>query len=708
MPFTLDSTLSHRRAVILFLLITTALFADILFTGNTFWARDTLRLNYPADRVLRDVVMTGDAPLWNPRWSGGQPLAANPGYAAFYPGKLLLFLPSFDFGFRLQIIIQFAIAAIGMFLLLRSLGARPCASFVAAISFAFGGMLASYANILPFIISTPLLPWIALFGRRAITSGRGRDIALASLVLGILLLTGEVSLILQTGLLIATYAAWRHGFRGVLRGAMIVVFAAGIAAVQIVPAIDFQRDTLRGAPMSYENVTIGSMSPLRPLELIWPKFFSAENAHGRALTAPFTLNFYCGLAASLLLIAGLLRRVRGWAITLALTAISFAIAIGEHGPLFPLLYRAGMRTIRFPEKFFTLAIFLLCVFAGVVLDRLLDDDTLRRIAVALAIVVAAISIAMASTAAAITAAAFAIILAVPLAPSRRAILIAVFVAVDVLWRFNALIPRAPLSVTEPPAVARAIAHGRVYNDFEWRRILSPSSQPRIAADALPWFTRDAMLPQLPTAWGFETAFGVDATLTNVTPSAEYAGLFRLMRAAGRTDRANLLLVLAGVTHVFADVRGPAVFRVPGAPAYFASEVVTVRDAAQFRDALMSQRDFSSRVAFAAAAVPCAPGSILAMKRTPRTITLDINASGDAFLVLATTAHRYWAATIDGRRVPIVRTNLAYQGVRVPRGRHRVVWRYENPVMLISGLVSILALGVAVALRSRESRPPSPH
>ena len=61
-------------------------FADITFLGRTFFFRDITRFAYASRAIVAAIVHAGEFPLWNPYWQSGQPLAANPGYAVFYPG----------------------------------------------------------------------------------------------------------------------------------------------------------------------------------------------------------------------------------------------------------------------------------------------------------------------------------------------------------------------------------------------------------------------------------------------------------------------------------------------------------------------------------------------------------------------------------------------------------------------------------------------
>jgi len=111
------------------------IFSDVLFLGTGFYVRDIIRDYLPSRFVLRNIVLAGEFPAWNPFYSAGQPLAANPGFQAFYPGTWLCFLPSFLFGFNLEVLLHIALAAAGMYLLLRSMELRIESALFGAIAF---------------------------------------------------------------------------------------------------------------------------------------------------------------------------------------------------------------------------------------------------------------------------------------------------------------------------------------------------------------------------------------------------------------------------------------------------------------------------------------------------------------------------------------------------------------------------------------------
>ncbi|WP_018263487.1 YfhO family protein [Methylobacterium sp. WSM2598] len=78
---------------------------------------------------------------------------------------------------------------------------------------------------------------------------------------------------------------------------------------------------------------------------------------------------------------------------------------------------------------------------------------------------------------------------------------------------------------------------------------------------------------------------------------------------------------------------------------------------------------------AAQVTPAAGGAqILAYRRT--LVTVEVDTDRDAVLVLHDLYYPGWQARVDGVRRPILRTNLLFRGVEVPKGRHVVEFRFR--------------------------------
>jgi uncharacterized membrane protein YfhO len=75
------------------------------------------------------------------------------------------------------------------------------------------------------------------------------------------------------------------------------------------------------------------------------------------------------------------------------------------------------------------------------------------------------------------------------------------------------------------------------------------------------------------------------------------------------------------------------------------------------------------------------------------LLVDVEATGDALLVIGELFLPGWRATVDGTPAPLIRADAIFRGVRVPGGRHQVELRYFTPGLRPGLYLSAGALGL---------------
>ncbi len=123
---------------------------------------DIVESVFPWMNLWKDSVFSGEIPLWNMRAYCGSPFAANLVSASFHPFRLLLFLMSSGDAATFFPFLRLFIAAMGMFLLLRSWRVSWHASLAGGFVFAFCGVNIVWLSNYPNINVTMLVPWIFL------------------------------------------------------------------------------------------------------------------------------------------------------------------------------------------------------------------------------------------------------------------------------------------------------------------------------------------------------------------------------------------------------------------------------------------------------------------------------------------------------------------------------------------------------------------
>jgi len=557
----------------------TLVFADVLLGINVLYVRDIVHYHYPSKHVLREIVLGGEFPYWNPWFGAGQPMAANPQHEVFYPLTWLILLPGYRVAFHLLVLVHLYIAAFTMYALLRSMETRPSAAFFGALSFALGGICLSYLNLLPFLFSVVWLPLTCLYARRFLLTRSWRDFGLASFFFGIQLIIGEPSTILQTGLLLGIFALgafWAcEGPRGAARAVamvgLICVAALLVSAVQMLPAIDHAADSVRARGFPFSDIANWSTPPIRIAELFYPNFLGHMDFAGSRLywgaskygvrATPFLYSIYPGMLLGVLAIAGLFARVRGRALFLAIATVSILLALGDHTPLWQGLYDLGLRSLRYPEKFLLMGVFALIVFATMTLDELLaGDERVRKAALRTAVVATAFAalaaivaftplyvplfvslwkpggtrlasmLAVSANGWIIAAARGVVIILLVrnVMTTRRQVWLAIagaFVMLDLGVIVFETVPRMPNRFYEPPALLGQLPRDRqawrLFHHASWhtrRDVVRPyfTPDPNIF-----WVYRNGMFPMLPAQHGIRMALDTDYDLTALTPTADF-------------------------------------------------------------------------------------------------------------------------------------------------------------------------------------------
>jgi hypothetical protein len=766
-------------------LLSLLFFADVLFGDQRFYIRDLSRYYHPTKTIIREIVLAGEFPWWNPYYSAGQPLAANPEYEVFYPLQWPIFLPDFDLGFRLHIIIHLWMTTLAMYAFLRSLRLRVVASSFGAIAWGLGGLMMSLINLLPILFAVAWIPLILLFTRRCLRRFSWPDAGLAAIAGGMQILVGEPTTLVQTWLIVGAYVVWRiwklrrKRWRSVVDPAVIllVLFAGSVAigAVQLFAAADHAADTVRARGFDLDLVTAWSLPPARPLELAFPQIFGHIDLDGKTVWwaggglyqrpgTPFFFSIYCGAMLVPLLIAGILsRRTRRWEV--ALFSIPFiVVALGHHTPLFRILHELGVPIpFRYPEKFFLAVILAVILFTSFVLQRVIrgDREMARRAAIA-AIVLFALAGALAIVSMTrwhaplffeLWGAGQARFRAEMLEASRRDWIMAavVYGAVTMLLFFASkrspgvkwgglvllllVAELVPVSLDVSPRIHRSF-YGtpelagelprdrdqyRIFHEVDWYGGSQTARKYFSTGQGVYWVVRNGLYPMTPGNYGLRMVLERDYDRTALVPSVDLVQSMWEVRDEGQRAWAEIMMGMSNAWYraSYRDfdeeieriggemrrIRPIDLNRETSAPRYyFASELRQISGREEFVEALVREVP-PERVAFVGfAPFEVAGGEIVAVEETSSSITLEVDSEGEGYLVLSVTPHRYWRGWIDDREVPLEVTNIGYQGLRVPQGRHTIRLVYRNPVIVATAPVSILALLMAIgasALRLRR-------
>jgi hypothetical protein len=394
-----------------------------LFLGKILFFRDIAHWSFPARAFLRETLLRGEFPGWNPYQGLGFPVFGDPLYGVFYPPNWLFLLVGPDWVASMlnwQSFAHLAWGAAGVCWLARRLGGSSKAIIIAGLSWALSGYTTAQWTSGLLLFADAWIPWAAvghvalLDCLRAGGTAWRRGLVKAALPTVFAVLLGEVFLAMigaGFGVLFALVlhvverrgdpALFRARLRWLAAAVTAIVLAFGVGAVVILPARMLLGSTERAAPLAREVAESCSLHPLRLVEFALPQsmgeaygvFPAAAIVGERRLDGlPLSYSMYMGASVMALVLAAFGRR-RTLALALGgLATVALALAFGKHTPVHALFRRVvfPLSYMRYPEKYTVLVVALLALLAGLGARRILSDkpQPWRRTGVLLLLIIA--------------------------------------------------------------------------------------------------------------------------------------------------------------------------------------------------------------------------------------------------------------------------------------------------------------------------------
>ena len=385
------------------------LLAPVWVTGSAlFWGTPALQF-VPWRYWAWEVIRSGHLPLWNPLVGMGAPLIANYQSSLFYPPNWLYFLlaavggiSALAWGQALLVAAHLTFAALGMARLARQLGLNPLAQTVSGLAFGLSGYLVASAGFLSINAAVAWLPWVMcgvtqvagetkLFpmenhpgGEKPLPSSNAFLPRSLTLCLAMQLLAGHAQITWYTWLLAGMWAIFlclscripRLGY-ALLRLTLAFVLAIALAAIQLVPTAEYLMQSQRAAAVDETLAMTYSFWPWRFLTLLLPHLFGNPALGDYWGYGNYWEDaVYIGVLPLLLALVRLFRRPAARssplsratlpAFLLTVTLLSFLLALGNHTPIFPWLYRhlPTFKAFQAPTRFTLWAEFTLALLAG--------------------------------------------------------------------------------------------------------------------------------------------------------------------------------------------------------------------------------------------------------------------------------------------------------------------------------------------------------
>lgn len=356
-----------------------ALFAPLWLRGQVWNDGDLGFFYWPTMQTVSAAVRQGHLPLWTPDMLGGFPLYADGSVGTLFPlNWVLLLWPTalmlIPFGRTL-------LAAVGMYLFVRTLGVGPLGGVVAGLVFALNGFAVAHFSHIDLANGTAMLPFMLVAVEMSLRSKGWPRAGLWLLGAGVAYGLAWVSLHPMAPLMsLLVFAPWviyrgltqrsRAGV-GWMAAALTVpvVVAIGLSSAQIVPMLELAAASPRQTAGLRFNSSY-SLPPYDLIGLIWPTFFHSANGgvqwglwNLETLTYIGTLPFVLALVA---VTAWPRQRHVGFFGVLGLLALW--TALGQYAPIGPqpwLYALPGFSVLRAPTRFFYIVSFAGAYLAAV-------------------------------------------------------------------------------------------------------------------------------------------------------------------------------------------------------------------------------------------------------------------------------------------------------------------------------------------------------
>lgn len=657
---------------------------------------DLAGFHLPHVVYFSESLHRGEIPWWEPYAYCGRPFAANMQTEVFYPFRALTALVGTPrdtwrmyYLLELEEFLHVFLAAALAYWMARRFGLTRPAALLTGLVYSLGSFFASQAEHIGELETAAWLPlaWGATYGLRR-HCGRLDFLALtAALALAVLAgcapLTMTVFLaVFALALGLALTRAARPALLATALAAMAL--AACLCAFVLIPATQFSLASVARYRAEWRGT--GGGVPLPALwSLIRPNYFGIFNLAGYKAPYEITLLYlYCGILPLLLAVgAAILRRTRVKAAVVIALLVAGVWMLGDSTPVGVWLYRMlpGMIRAAFYAQFwmpaFALAVALL---AGFGLAQYVRSTRLACVVVA----VCAADLILTGSGRPLS--------VQPMRDNLAATDDTFEGRADTLQTLRTLtgaaVPPYRIDTIDDSinwAVRAAITRLPIANGYDPQALIRFTQARLAVADGQRWGAYyQAEHPDSPMLAAMDVKYLLSRKPVSLPPN------LRLERdLPGRLAYRNLAVL----------------------PRFYLAPRVVCASGMEEAARLVRRAGWDPA---AEAVVECGttgrmgyfstpPAAITNVQYAGNTVSLDIAAPGDAFLATAETHYPAWEAYIDGNRATICYTNVAFRGVFVPAGRHRVEMRYSPALFGASALVS-LAAALLLFFAARRMKP----
>ncbi|HVZ58164.1 MAG TPA: YfhO family protein [Patescibacteria group bacterium] len=656
-------------------------------------------------------------PLWNPYQMAGYPLLGNIQSAPFYPLNIILVVLPFIYGWSFFIFLQQILAATFMYFYLRNLKLATPAYLVGAMSFAFCGFVVSWLEWGTIVHTALWLPLLLLAIDKFRDTKEYRWLLIFIFAFISSFLAGHLQTFLYSAGIVILYMFFRFYSH---RERRILFLLGGAILISILLTLPVWWSQLQLISLSARNVDQSwqqpgwFIPPIQAIQFLTPDFFgnpATGNYFGVWNYGEFI--GYIGIFPLLLAIVSLISRKRKdsyfWLCLIVLAAI-----LAFQNPIAIIPYAANIPFFSSTQP--TRLIFVIDVGLSILAAFGLDEILTRKTkiiwpqVILLGLFAGIIGYGMVASSRGIIAPAnWHVALHNLIVPYVLIVSVSLGVFVSSLFKGKkkSIVVYCLLGIT----IGDLLFFAGKYTSFASKTYFFPDTkaisflQKQPGTFRVMTTDREILHPNLATMYHLQSIDGYDPlyllsygqmiasigrSKPDITPPF---GFFRIV-TTGNYD--SPLINLMGVRYVLSlnDIQSKHLTKIftEGETKVYENKsafprtffVPTIHQVASQQQAIDFM--FNPQNDLRLAAVVTGEGSHVEKNwvvgqahitnYSPNTVTITTSNDGDGFLILTDTFYPTWHATVDGREVPIYRTDFNFRGIVVPKGQHHVVFNIK--------------------------------
>lgn len=663
-------------------------------------------------------IKQGKIPFWDPYTFGGVPFLANPGLAAFYPPNWLFPVLPFGIALSLYYFFHLFLATVGAYWLMRKRKYDKLSSLASGLVFGMSGMMFAriFLGHVEYVASISYIPVIFGAVMEISENNRRRYLALGIISLTLQMLSGNPVVVFFTLELAGLYIIfdiltsiiidrkrkkrWKYYLLKVLLPVLVILVAAGLSSIQIIPTIQLSWETIRSGGLAYMTAAGGSlltgMLQMLFAPYSWGNPFILNGNYYGPWPNFFEFTYFVGKIAILLGIFAFTQSVfyavkekranRLTVFSVASLIFFIAMSLGQNFWLFKIFYDIVpfFSSFRIPVRHMIIVVFLLSILSGIGMAKIKYPFLQLLVFVILVVELYIFHLP------------FIRIASLPTAGND---------------------PKIFDIVKKDSDISRLYLHYQTWNDT--RKTLDFDSGPFYKIQMVGGYgpvilnnyyrfidlargeTKDRS-----TIAQFPVELPPIPSQSSILDFLNVKYLFipsYIQDIGGNYDNKLSLVYKEKWSQDALYVNNKSFQR------FFLVPKIEVYPAGSIGKILVEEKKNLSKMvlygnqdgSYPSQQPDCSdnqnPGTVSIKEYSAEIIVLSVNANCNSILSSSEVYFPGWQATIDGRQTRIYESNLAFRSIFIPQGRHGIVMYYNPQVFYVGGVISVFSLFIYMVL-----------